>query len=70
MAGKTIHNTPHKYIAITGDAAIKTLVKELMEQPEVCFDTETTGIDANDVDMVGMSFSYTTGEGLLCTGTC
>ena len=62
VAGKTIHNTPHKYIAITGDAAINTLVKELMEQPEVCFDTETTGIDANDVDMVGMSFSYTTGE--------
>jgi DNA polymerase-1 len=62
-AGKTIHNTPHKYIAIEGEAAIKTLVKELMEQPEVCFDTETTGIDANDVEMVGMSFSYTPGEG-------
>lgn len=62
VAGKTIHNTPHKYIAITGDDAIKTLVKELLEQPEVCFDTETTGIDANDADMVGMSFSYTPGE--------
>jgi DNA polymerase-1 len=63
VAGKTIHNTPHKYLAITGDTAIKTLVKELMEQPEICFDTETTGIDANDVDMVGMSFSFTPGEG-------
>lgn len=62
VAGKTIHNTPHKYISIVGDDAIKTLVKELMEQPEVCFDTETTGIDANDVEMVGMSFSYTPGE--------
>ncbi|MDF2191078.1 DNA polymerase I [Paraflavitalea sp. CAU 1676] len=63
VAGKTIHNTPHKYIAIQGDDAIKTLVKELMDQPEVCFDTETTNIDANDADMVGMSFSYTPGEG-------
>ncbi|MBO9561392.1 MAG: DNA polymerase I [Niastella sp.] len=62
VAGKTIRNTPHKYIAITGDDAIKTLVKELLEQPEICFDTETTGIDANDADMVGMSFSYTPGE--------
>jgi DNA polymerase-1 len=62
-AGKTIHNTPHKYIAIEGEEAIKTLVKELMEQPEVCFDTETTGLDANDAEMVGMSFSYTPGEG-------
>jgi DNA polymerase-1 len=62
-AGKTIHNTPHKYIAIEGEEAIKVLVKELMEQPEVCFDTETTGLDANDAEMVGMSFSYTPGEG-------
>jgi DNA polymerase-1 len=62
VAGKTIHNTPHKYIAITGEDAIKILVKELLEQPEICFDTETTGIDANDADMVGMSFSYTPGE--------
>lgn len=62
VAGKTIHNTPHKYIAITSNEAIATLVKELLEQREVCFDTETTGIDANDADMVGMSFSYTPGE--------
>jgi DNA polymerase-1 len=62
-AGKTIHNTPHKYIAIEGEDAIKALVKELLEQPEICFDTETTGLDANDAEMVGMSFSYTPGEG-------
>ncbi|WP_276479462.1 DNA polymerase I [Paraflavitalea pollutisoli] len=62
VAGKTIHNTPHKYIAIQGEAAIQTLVKELLEQKEVCFDTETTNLDANDAEMVGMSFSYTTGE--------
>lgn len=62
VAGKTIHNTPHKYIAIQGDVALTTLVKELMEQKEVCFDTETTNLDANDADMVGMSFAYTPGE--------
>lgn len=62
VAGKTIHNTPHKYIAIQGEAAIQTLVKELMDQKEVCFDTETTNLDANDAEMVGMSFSYTPGE--------
>lgn len=62
IAGKTIHNTPHKYIAIQGEEAIKTLVKELMDQQEVCFDTETTNLDANDAEMVGMSFSYTPGE--------
>ncbi|MEP7258666.1 MAG: DNA polymerase I, partial [Flavitalea sp.] len=54
---ENIHNSPHEYHAIVGDEAITKLVQELMEQPEVCFDTETTGIDANDCELVGMSFS-------------
>ncbi len=61
-AGKTIHNTPHQYRALTDDAAIKQLIKELLEEKEICFDTETTGIDANDVELVGMSFAFKTGE--------
>ncbi|OQP50404.1 DNA polymerase I [Niastella yeongjuensis] len=61
-AGKNIHNTPHQYRTIQEDAAIKSLIKELLEEKEICFDTETTGIDANDVELVGMSFSYKPGE--------
>lgn len=60
---KNIHNTPHTYMAVVGEAAIAELVKKLLLQTEVCFDTETTGIDANDVEMVGMSFSWIPGEG-------
>jgi len=60
--GKCISNTPHTYTAVVGDAAIKELVEKLKTQKEICFDTETTGIDANDVDIVGMSFSITPGE--------
>ena len=63
MADKNINNTPHKYEAIEGDAAIKKLVLDLLKQKEICFDTETTGIDANDAELVGMSFSYKPGEG-------
>lgn len=62
-AGKNIHNTAHQYRAITEEKAIKILVKELMEEKEVCFDTETTNLDANDAELVGMSFSYKPGEG-------
>ena len=29
---------------------------------EICFDTETTGIDANNAELVGLSFSVKTGE--------
>lgn len=61
-AGKNIHNTAHQYRTIQEDAAIQSLIKELLEEKEVCFDTETTGIDANDVELVGMSFSFKPGE--------
>jgi DNA polymerase-1 len=61
-AGKDINNTPHQYRALTEEAAIKKLVKELLDEKEICFDTETTGIDANDVELVGMSFSFKPGE--------
>ena len=56
-------NTPHSYFAIEGDAAIKELVEKLKLQKEISFDTETTGIDANNAELVGLSFSYIPGEG-------
>lgn len=55
---KNIHNTPHEYIAITTEADIRKLIADLSQQKEICFDTETTGIDANDCELVGLSFSY------------
>jgi DNA polymerase-1 len=61
-ADKNIHNSPHTYTAVTDEKAIKELVKKLSAQKEICFDTETTGLDANDVEIVGMSFSYQPGE--------
>ncbi len=57
-ASKNISNTEHEYIAVTTETAMKELVAELATQKEICFDTETTGIDANDCELVGMSFSY------------
>ncbi len=62
VVDKNINNTPHKYESIEGDAAIKKLVAELKKHDEICFDTETTGIDANDAELVGLSFSVKPGE--------
>lgn len=59
---KNINNTPHKYEAIEGDVAIKKFVADLKKYEEICFDTETTGIDANDAELVGLSFAVTPGE--------
>jgi len=59
---KNINNTLHKYDTCEGDAAIKKLVAELKKYDEICFDTETTGIEANDTELVGLSFSVKKGE--------
>lgn len=59
---RTIHTTPHRYELVEGDTAIKKLVTELKKHTEICFDTETTGIDANDAELVGLSFSVEPGE--------
>jgi DNA polymerase-1 len=58
VVNKNIGNTPHQYDAVVGDAAIQDLVKTLLTQKEICIDTETTGIDANNVELVGLSFSF------------
>ena len=60
---KNSTNTPHQYKAIVGKENIMALVKELAAQKEICIDTETTGINANDVELVGLSFSYKKHEG-------
>lgn len=59
---KNIHNTPHNYYSIEEDAAIQKLVAVLKKHDEICFDTETTGIDANDAELVGLSFSVKPSE--------
>jgi len=62
VAEKNISNTPHRYNGVETEEAIKNLVGQLKLQTEICFDTETTGIDANDVELVGLSFAFTPGE--------
>lgn len=62
LAQKNIHNTPHQYTAVQGEEAIKELVGRLKKHKEICFDTETTNIDANNAELVGMSFAVEPGE--------
>ncbi|WP_460759932.1 DNA polymerase I [Niabella terrae] len=59
---KTIQDTAHQYIAVSGDQEIAKLLEKLAAHDEICFDTETTGIDANLAELVGMSFAVTAGE--------
>ena len=62
-AEKNISNTPHSYYLVEGEEAINDLLKKLSGQNEISFDTETTNVDANEAELVGLSFSYQNGEG-------
>jgi DNA polymerase I len=58
----TLENTNHNYTIIQGELGTKLFLQNLMNQTSVCFDTETTGIDALSAELVGMSFSWQKGE--------
>ncbi|MBK9109612.1 MAG: DNA polymerase I [Saprospiraceae bacterium] len=57
-----IHSTPHTYHLVQTDAEITHLLKILSDASIISFDTETTGIDANQAELVGMSFCWKPGE--------
>ncbi|HYD21783.1 MAG TPA: DNA polymerase I [Flavipsychrobacter sp.] len=60
---KTIKDTPHDYKLVQTDVEIDDLVAKLKLQNEIAFDTETTDIDPNLAELIGMSFSWQRGEG-------
>ena len=57
-----IHNYDHNYHLVEGDEARAVLVRELLNQKEFCFDTETTGLDPHSDQLVGISISFKKGE--------
>ncbi|HEY8915359.1 MAG TPA: DNA polymerase I [Chitinophaga sp.] len=63
LADKNIDNTEHTYRLVDTPEKIAELIAHLQQQKEICFDTETTGTDANAVEMVGMSFACCKHEG-------
>ncbi len=60
---KTIKNTDHFYQHIDSPLSRKLLIRKLMEQTSVCFDTETTGLKALEVELIGIAFSFEKGKG-------
>ncbi len=59
----TIANTPHVYQSVLPGMAMKLFLKNLMKQPAVCFDTETTGLNSLTAELVGIAFSWEAGKG-------
>lgn len=61
--GKNIYNTPHNYELVESEGELATLLDVLKDHTEISFDTETTNIDANCADLVGISFCVQPGSG-------
>lgn len=59
---KTIASDDHKYVLVDKEDEIVSLAQKLNTLGEFCFDTETTGIDALEVEIVGLAISFKAGE--------
>lgn len=63
LPAKTIENTEHDYQLVETVEQRADLIKLLLAEKRISFDTETTGTDANMADLVGLSFSIKPGTG-------
>jgi len=58
-----IQNTAHQYILVDSEEKQRELALQLAKEESFCFDTETTGLDALQAELVGISFSTKAFEG-------
>jgi len=63
LPAKTIENTEHDYQLVDTAEQRAELIKLLLAEKRISFDTETTGTDANMAELVGLSFSIKPGTG-------
>lgn len=63
VASKNISNVEHTYHLVNTPEERAALITLLSQQNHICFDTETTGTDANNCELVGLSFAIKPGEG-------
>ncbi len=59
---QTLETTDHFYQLIEEPEECALLVKKLLKQPSVAFDTETTSLNPLEAELVGISFSYAKGK--------
>ena len=60
---QTIAITKHFYQSVETPLSRKLFLQKLLQQKSVCFDTETTGLKALEVELIGIAFSWEKGTG-------
>ncbi len=59
----TITTTSHLYQTVAPGMGTTLFLQNLLKQTRVCFDTETTGLDAIEAELVGIAFSWEATKG-------
>ena len=60
---QTLGTTPHAYQCVDSPLALSLLLEKLHAQKSVCFDTETTSLNALQAELVGIAFSWENHKG-------
>jgi len=58
----SIQHANHNYILVNEGNNKAILLEKLKQCKSFCFDTETTGLDVNNCELVGVSFAFEPGE--------
>jgi DNA polymerase-1 len=61
----SIENVSHDYILISDDHQLVDVISKAGKHKEICFDTETTGLDPLNSELVALSLSWEKGKGYL-----
>ena len=59
---QSVENAKHTYHCVDTPELRKSLIHYLSIQDEFCFDTETTSVNPEEAELVGIAFSYVPGE--------
>ncbi|MBS9460838.1 DNA polymerase I [Flagellimonas sp. 389] len=59
----TVTTVPHFYQSIEPGLGMQLFMKKMMKQSSVCFDTETTSLNALEAELVGIAFSWEAKKG-------
>ncbi len=59
---KSIESEDHHYVLVDSEEKEKQLINELEQASSYCFDTETTGLNAQTAELVGLAFAMKKGN--------
>lgn len=60
---QTNADVSHFYQTVQTGLGMELFLNNLMQQPSVCFDTETTSLNPLEAELVGIAFSWSAGKG-------